>query len=88
MKKATRTVTLDQWLQEVRQAKGEKAFEEIKKKLDEAKKKQATAKVAGAEGPGACLVANPQTSQDDCVYIDSASCSAIGGTFIGGPCGD
>jgi hypothetical protein len=88
MKKTRRTLTLDQWLQEVRQAKGEKAFEEIKKKLDEAKKKEATTRGGAAAGPGACLVANPQTSQDDCVFTDPASCSAIGGTFIGGPCGN
>jgi hypothetical protein len=87
MKKATREVTLDQWLQEVKQFKGEKAFQELKKKLEEAKKKQATAKVEGAGGPGACLVTNPQTGQGDCVYIDPGSCSAIGGSFIGGPCG-
>jgi len=46
------------------------------------------AELAAAAGTptGACLVANPQTGAYDCIQTDQASCAALGGTFIGGPC--
>jgi hypothetical protein len=36
---------------------------------------------------GACLVPNAQTGENDCVLMDQTSCTQVGGTFIGGPCG-
>ena len=36
---------------------------------------------------GACLVTNPQTGQNQCIRTDAATCKALKGTFIGGPCG-
>lgn len=50
--------------------------------------KQHAASLADSGGEiGACLVSNPQTGQTDCVRTDAATCSKIGGTFLGGPCG-
>jgi len=36
---------------------------------------------------GACLVPDPQTGGNNCVLTDQATCTKIGGTWIGGPCG-
>ena len=36
---------------------------------------------------GACLVSDPQTGENRCLRTDPATCKALGGTFIGGPCG-
>lgn len=44
-------------------------------------------KVAAEAEVGACLVPNPQTGENDCVRTDQATCTKIGGVFIGGPCG-
>jgi hypothetical protein len=43
-------------------------------------------KVAG-EPAGACLVTDPQTGSNACILTDMATCKALKGTFIGGPCG-
>jgi hypothetical protein len=54
--------------------------------LEEFKNRAESADAAGAE-KGACLVPNPQTGENDCIFTDSNSCKAVQGTFIGGPCG-
>jgi len=87
MKKATRTVTLGQWLQDFKKAKGEKAYEEIKRKIDHGKTGDSRSAAESAEAPGACLVSNPQSGQLDCIFTTPTSCAAVQGTFIGGPCG-
>ena len=46
----------------------------------------ATHAAAGKER-GACLVVDPQTGQNQCIRTDAATCKALKGTFIGGPCG-
>jgi hypothetical protein len=44
---------------------------------------------AAADGSpaGACLVSDPQTGQSQCIRTDQATCKALKGVFIGGPCG-
>lgn len=36
---------------------------------------------------GACLISDPQTGGNNCVLTDQATCTKMGGTWIGGPCG-
>jgi hypothetical protein len=47
------------------------------------------AKMAADSGSpkGACLIPNPQTGGNDCIRTDETTCSKLGGTWIGGPCG-
>lgn len=47
----------------------------------------ATAFEASGGEQGACLVADPQTGENRCLRTDPATCKALKGTFIGGPCG-
>lgn len=55
--------------------------------LDEVRDQAATAAAAGSP-QGACLVPNPQTGGNDCVFTDEDTCtSKLKGIFIGGPCG-
>lgn len=42
---------------------------------------------AGGAPVGACLVSDPQTGQSQCIRTDQATCTALKGVFIGGPCG-
>jgi hypothetical protein len=49
-------------------------------------KSQAADQAATGAPSGACLVSNPQGG-NDCIFTDEATCSKLGGTFIGGPCG-
>jgi hypothetical protein len=50
---------------------------------------RAHSETAAASGAlkGACLVPNPQTGGNDCIRTDEATCSRLGGTWLGGPCG-
>jgi hypothetical protein len=43
-------------------------------------------KAADDAPAGACLVSNPHGGHD-CIFTDQATCSRLGGTWIGGPCG-
>jgi len=36
---------------------------------------------------GACMVPDPKTGQSSCIRTSPAACEALGGTFLGGPCG-
>jgi len=47
----------------------------------------ALAKAEAGAPTGACLLADPQTGQSSCIPTDQATCKALGGKFIGGPCG-
>lgn len=51
------------------------------------KEVQEGAEAADSGVIGACLVPNPQTGVSDCVRTDPDTCTRIGGTFMGGPCG-
>jgi len=46
----------------------------------------AMAKEEAGTPTGACLLTDPQSGQSTCVLTDQASCKALGGKFIGGPC--
>lgn len=59
---------------------------ELHQWLDDVKANAHKAMGSGAE-IGACLVSNPQTGENDCVRTDQATCTKIGGVYIGGPCG-
>jgi hypothetical protein len=50
-------------------------------------KAQVANTTAAGEDVGACWLADPQTGDNVCVLMDEKSCTAAGGTFIGGPCG-
>ena len=41
---------------------------------------------AGGAPVGACLIADSQ-SGNNCVLTDQATCTKMGGTWLGGPCG-
>jgi len=43
------------------------------------------AKAAGDE-IGACFLTDPTGGPSICVQVDAATCKALKGTFIGGPC--
>jgi hypothetical protein len=42
---------------------------------------------ADSDSIGACLVSDPQTGASQCLRTDPATCKALKGVFIGGPCG-
>jgi hypothetical protein len=45
------------------------------------------AKSMAASPKGACLISDPQSGGNNCILTDEATCSKLGGTWIGGPCG-
>src|SRR5687768_7773582 len=47
--------------------------------------KAATAEAAG-EQKGACLLPDPNGGPSMCAYLDKATCTALKGTWVGGPC--
>lgn len=36
---------------------------------------------------GSCRVPNPQTRGNECILVDGATCSKLGGEWVGGQCG-
>lgn len=45
------------------------------------------AQAMAASPKGACLVSDPQSGGNNCILTDEATCSKLGGTWVGGPCG-
>jgi hypothetical protein len=45
------------------------------------------AKAMASSPKGACLVADPSSGGNNCILTDQATCTKLGGTWIGGPCG-
>jgi hypothetical protein len=50
-------------------------------------KKMAADTAASGATAGACLITDPQSGQSRCIRTDPATCKALKGVFIGGPCG-
>jgi hypothetical protein len=36
---------------------------------------------------GACFIKDPQTGETRCIRTSPEACKALGGTYVGGPCG-
>jgi hypothetical protein len=58
----------------------------MKKWLQKIEERVETAQAAG-ESFGACILPDPNGGPPMCVQVDQATCTNLGGTYLGGDCG-